>query len=201
MAFKPSDKRRREEESIEPNITPIMNLMVVLIPMLLSAAQLTELSLLEYLPPAEATVSEDSGAPSEDTGDGQIDKLNLLLNLVESGIQVSVYQSVDVGPHFYEIPLLPNGTYNWNALKDSLTSIKLGEVGDPIGSEMVQDERTGEMKEIPKFRVKDGEEVSITASGSTPFQTIVKTMDTCKYYVQGQEQKPLFPITLLKQFQ
>lgn len=52
MAFKPSDKKKRAPESIEPNITPIMNLMVVLIPMLLSAARLTELSLLEYLPPA-----------------------------------------------------------------------------------------------------------------------------------------------------
>ena len=123
MAFKPSQKRSRAEGDTEINITPIMNLMVVLIPLLLSASKFTELALLEYLPPAEGAPVEAGAAPSE--GDGKkTENINLLLNLVETGIQVSIFQSVEEGPNFYEIPILLSGEYNWMTLKDSLWSIK-----------------------------------------------------------------------------
>lgn len=197
MAFKPSDKKKRAQEFIQPNITPIMNLMVVLIPMLLSAARLTELSLLEYLPPAE-TSSTDSGA--EKLPEEVSEKLNLLVNIQPEAIQVSIYQSVDLGPNFFEIPLKAGG-YDWEALKDSLVEIKKREVREPIGTEMVLDERSGEMKSIPKYRFGDGEEVSIAADGGIPFQIIIRAMDACKFYVDNRERKALFPITLLKQFQ
>ncbi len=200
MAYKPSDKRKREEENLDVNITPIMNLMVVLIPLLLSAAKFTQLALLEYLPPTEAAAAENT-PPGENKGIGSEElNLNLLVNLTETGIQVSIYQTVQLGPNFYEIPL-ENGLYNWAALKDSLWSIKQREVGAPIGTETVPDERTGEMQEKPKYRVKDGEEVSITAVGTTPFQTIIQLMDACRTYKVNDELYTLFPITLLKQFQ
>ncbi len=198
MAFKPSDKKKRAPESIEPNITPIMNLMVVLIPMLLSAARLTELSLLEYLPPAETSTS--GGGATTDPPEESIEKLNLLLNIQPESIQVSIYQSVDLGPNFFEIPS-NGGTHDWEALKDSLIAIKQREVGEPIGTSTVMDERSGEMKTIPKYRFSDGEEVSIAADGGIPFQTIIRAMDACKFYVDGKAMKPLFPVTLLKQFQ
>ncbi|MBT3231962.1 MAG: hypothetical protein HN356_04040 [Calditrichaeota bacterium] len=198
MAFKPSDKKKRAPESIEPNITPIMNLMVVLIPMLLSAARLTELSLLEYLPPAE-TSTTGSGASSEPPEES-IEKLNLLINIQPENIQVSIYQSVDLGPNFFEIPI-KSDAHDWETLKDSLILIKQREVGEPVGTLSVMDERSGEMKTIPKYRFSDGEEVSIAADGGIPFQTIIRAMDACKYYVDGKAMKPLFPITLLKQFQ
>jgi len=199
VAFQPSKKRNREEEAGELNVTPIMNLMVVLIPLLLSVAGLTELSLLEYLPPAEAGVPKDVDAPPSEPGPDEA-KLDLLLNLSETSLQVSVFLSSDLGPNFYEIPLV-NGLYNWVTLKDSLWSIKVNKVGPPIGKETVVDERTGEEKEIPKYRYQDGEEISIAAMGHTPFQTIIHAMDACKYYKIGGEKKTLFPITVLKQFQ
>ncbi len=202
MAYQPSQKRKREEEDIELNITPIMNLMVVLIPLLLSAAQLTELSLLEYLPPAESATAEDAGAPAEEPkGGGKTDKLSLLVNIAEEGIQVSMFQTVEEGKFFYEIPKKVDGSYNWETLNDSLWSIKQNIVGEPIGTEKVQDEITGEMKEVPKYKFKDGEEVSITAMGVTPFQIIVEAMDKCKYRVENKEIKPMFPVAMLKQFQ
>lgn len=201
MAFRPSDKKKRAAENLDLDITPIMNLMVVLIPLLLSTAKFTQIALLEYLPPAEAAPTENA-APSEGDGGGEEQaSLNLLVNLSETGSQISLYQTVEDGPNFYEIPKLANGDYNWVALKDSLWSIKQREVGEPIGTEIVQDERTGEMTEKPKYRVKDGEEVSITAVGATPFQTIVRLMDHCRYYEVDGSKRTLFPITLLKQFQ
>lgn len=200
MAFKPSSRRNREDEDIELNITPIMNLMVVLIPLLLSAAQLTELSLLEYLPPAEATAAEDSGAPPSESQGGQETRLNLLLNLVETGAQVSIFQTVEEGPFFYEIPL-QSGSYNWKALKDSLWNIKQREVGEPIGTEMIEDELTGEQREVPKYKVLDAREISITATGNAPFQVIINAMDACRNYKIGNELRELFPMVQLKQFQ
>jgi len=83
VAFKPSDKRKREEEDLDLNITPIMNLMVVLIPLLLSAAKFTQLALLEYLPPAEAASSESAPPGETKGGAGEEISLNLLVNLAE----------------------------------------------------------------------------------------------------------------------
>lgn len=187
-------------EDEEPNITPIMNLMVCLIPLLLSVGMRSELALLEYLPPAEATAAEGVGAPPDEGGAGKIEKLNLLINLAETGVQVSIYEKV-VGEYFYEIPLLPDGSYDWSTVKDSLWAIKQREVGEPIGSETVTDEVSGEMKEIPKYRLVDGEEVSITATGGTQFQKIINAMDACRFYDVGNERMTMFPITMLKQFQ
>ena len=204
MAFKPSEKRNRDEEDLELNITPIMNLMVVLIPLLLSVAQLTELSLLEYLPPAEAAATEDGAAtPPDEGGGGERAKINLLVNLAEEGLQVSIFGAVDnsSGEYFFEIPLTANQTYDWNALTQRLVQIKQDQIGAPIGVEQVQDEATGELKEIPKFKFSDAEEVSITAVGQTPFQTIIDVIDASRVYKEGSQEKPLFPIPLLKQFQ
>jgi len=201
VAFRPSSKRTRGAESTELNITPIMNLMVVLIPLLLSASKFTELALLEYLPPAEAAPAESAGAPPSEGGSSKIEKISLLLNLVDTGIQVSIFESIVEGPNFYVIPRFADGSYNFDTLKDSLWSIKQTHVGEPIGTEDVTNELTGEITQIAKYRVIDGEEASITAVATTTFQTIIKVMDACRYKTIGNDQKPLFPYTLLKQFQ
>lgn len=210
MAFKPSQKRRKPPEDVELNTTPIMNLMVVLIPLLLAGAKFTELTLLEYLPPAEATAASDTGAPPEEgSGGGGEEKLNLLLNLVDAGIQISLFGSVKEGEHFYVIPKSPDGNYNWKALNDSLVSVKQNIVGPQIGTKTIFNERDSTYQEVPAYKYADATEVSITALSSTHFQTIVNAMDACQKYSQeefinGERQvaiKELFPVTILKQFQ
>ena len=64
----PSKRRSVSGKIPEPDLTPIMSLMVVLIPVLLSVAKLTDLALLEYKPPLAA---EDSGGGG---GEGDDDK-------------------------------------------------------------------------------------------------------------------------------
>ncbi len=66
-ANKPSDRRKQDEGGTDLNLTPIMNLMVVLIPMLIQVAVFTKLALLQYLPPAEAEQSSSSGGGPEPT--------------------------------------------------------------------------------------------------------------------------------------
>ena len=107
----PSLRRSRPQGTTELNLTPIMNLMVVLIPLLLSVAEFTKLALLEYMPPAEA--AEDAGGGGEDQDENSADEeketyLRLLVNLADNRvIQVSMFGKLQVGEHFYEIPIYP----------------------------------------------------------------------------------------------
>ncbi len=201
MAFKPSLRKKREAESTELNLLPVMNLIIVLIPMLLSVAKLTEMALLEYLPPAEA--AEGVGAAPEEGGGGGGEKanLNLLVNLAETGLQVSMFGKVEPGPYFFEIPLKPNGEYDFETLNARLWEIKQREVGAPIGVDSLVNEKTGKFDVFPVYKYQDGREISITALGKTPFQTIVNAMDACRIRLVDGEKQELFPITLLKQFQ
>ncbi len=203
--FKPSERRKGDIEVPELNLTPIMNLMVCLIPLLLSVAQLSELALLEYMPPAESTPEEGGGGDEnkDDTPDeDKVKNLSLLVNIADSSmIQISMYGKVKAGEHFYEIFPAADGDYNLKVLEDSLWSIKQREVGKSTGQDSVQHPRTLKWDSYPTYKVKDGRELSITAMGDTEFQTIVNVMDLCRYHEVDGVKKELFPITLLKQFQ
>ncbi len=211
MAFKPSLKRTQPLADTRMNITPIMNLMVVLIPMLLAGAKFTELALLEYLPPAETGGAADLGVtPSEGSTDmSQEKELNLLVNILHTGVQVSIFQSTEPGPNFFEIPLGPDGNYDWKALNDTLRYIKESIVGAPIGKKRVFVESDSTWQEVDAYQYVDASEVSITALGDIRFQTIVRAMDSCQKYrthklVNGQTriiEKELFPLTVFSQFQ
>jgi len=201
VAFKPSLKKKREPESTELNLLPVMNLIIVLIPLLLSVAKLTEMALLEYLPPAEA--AEGAGAAPEEGGGsgGEQTNLSLLVNLAETGLQVSMFNKVDPGPYFFEIPLKPDGSYDFETFNARLWDIKQREVGAPIGVDSLVNEKTGRYDVFPVYKYKDGREISITAVGKTPFQVVVNAMDVCRYRSIDGEKQELFPVTLLKQFQ
>jgi len=211
VAFKPSAKRTKPPDNVDLNMTPVMNLMVCLIPLLLYGAKFTEFALLQYLPPAEAA---ESGAGAEETPNEPdqklpTEKLNLLVNLIDTGIQISAFQTVEPGPYFYEIPLKPDGSYDWKTLNDSLTSMKTNIVGPAIGKKTVFNEADSTYREVDAYKYADGAEVSITALGTTRFQTVINLMDACQSYkveeyIAGERRqvpKELFPVTILKQFQ
>ena len=199
----PSQRRSGSGKVPEPDLTPIMSLMVVLIPVLLSVAKLTELALLEYKPPLAAEDSGGGGGEGDDDKSDEEKKVNLdlLVNLHENGIiQISMYKKLDVGEHFYEIQATPGGGYNFKALNDSLSSIKLREVGESTGIDSVFNEETQQYERFKAYRIEDGRQVSITAIPETAFQNIVHTMDVCRFKL-GDESQELFPMTMLKQFQ
>lgn len=201
MAFKPSDKKKVETESTELNLLPVMNLIIVLIPLLLSVAKLSSMAMLEYLPPAEAAEAAEAGAPPSEGSGGNETTLNLLVNIAETGLQVSMYNKVEPGPHFFEIPIKGDGSYDFEALNSRLWQVKQSEVGSKLGVDSVMNEMTGKMESFPVYRVKDGREVSITAISKTPFQVVISAMDACRKYESDGKAEELFPVALLKQFQ
>ncbi len=211
MAFKPSERRSDPTQSTELNTTPIMNLMVVLIPLLLAGAKFTELALLEYLPPADAGSGSQSDTLTVDppVEPGAEEELGLLVNILDTGIQVSIFGETETGPHCYEIPFTMKGGYDWLRLNDSLKSIKINVVGPPTGKRRVFDEADSTWKDIDAYKYVDASEVAIAALQNITFQTVVNTLDACQSYkveeqVNGQKrivEKELFPQTALSQFQ
>jgi biopolymer transport protein ExbD len=201
VAFKPSQKHTREEEEADVNLMPMMNIVCALIALLMGTAQMTEISMLQYLPPAEAAESEDSGAPPSEAPKWNNDAtIDLLVNVSATGFQVSLFGKTEPGPYFFEVPNLPDGP-DYQTLTNRLAQVKEQEVGSPLGIDSVLNENTGRMDVFEVFRYRDGREISITALGQTPFQVIVSTMDACREIKVDSVAKELFPVAMLKQFQ
>ncbi len=229
MAYKPSLKRKAPDETVEPNITPIMNLMVVLIPVLLSMAQFIQLALLEYMPPPiEAVSSDDSEGGSDNSGGGEGPALiDLLLNVSIDGFEVSMFGDTQ-GENFIVIPRTPRMIggqplidpntgqpvleYNYSALHDTLVWVRQEKIGQPIHEEDAVDPETGLTVRREVFRYEDAQKIKIASRGDTPWQVMVHVLDQIREFEEASDitgsdgspimvSKPLFPSPQLGQIQ
>jgi biopolymer transport protein ExbD len=158
MAFKPSKRRHIKEEGTELNLTPIMNLMVVMIPLLLSSAQFIKIGIIELnLPPsAGATAGLASGhAPKEVQRN-----LDLTVSITDQGFYLSSAAAVLTGAAATgpTIPIQANGEYNFQELSQKLYEIK-------------QKAGTG---------YADSESIVIQAENKIRYQVLVSTMDAAR---------------------
>ena len=192
MAYRPSRKRKVVPAQPEVNITPIMNLMVVLIPMLLAVAQYVQVSLLEYQPPPGEILADSGGV--------QAKRLDLVVNLLPGGFEVSMFGATS-GKNYRFIPK-QNKEYDLGALGNYLRNIQKNQVGTPIDTVSEVDPVTGTPYRRPIFRYEDAEVVSIAARGGTAWQDVVRVMDTARSYEDEEGViHPLFPIPRLGQIQ
>lgn len=164
MAYRPSFRRSRENESTEPNMTPIMNLMVVLIPLLLSSAQLIKISVIELnLPPA-------AGAQMDKPKEKQL-KLDLAVTITDQGFYISsssaVMQKKKKGPSIPKV----DGEYDYELLAKTLYSIKKKAAG----------------------RFNDMNAIVIQAEPKVAYQTLVSTMDATRSIKVDNNHVLLFP--------
>ena len=164
MAYKPSFRRSRENENTEPNMTPIMNLMVVLIPLLLSSAHLIKISVIELnLPPA-------AGAQMDKPKETQL-KLDLAVTITDKGFYISSSSAVLLkkkdGPSIPKV----NGEYDYDLLAKTLYSIKKKAAG----------------------RFKDINAIVIQAEPKVNYQTLVSTMDASRSIKVDNNRVLLFP--------
>ena len=86
MAYKPSARRKSADLDMDLDIKPVMNLMVVLIPLLLAGAEFVKLSIIEInLPP-----QNQGGGGGEQNPDREVEKrLNLSIAITKSGFTIS----------------------------------------------------------------------------------------------------------------
>lgn len=175
MAYKPSMRRNTDNLDMELDIRPVMNLMVVLIPLLIVSAEWVKLSVLEINIPPSKNVGGGGGGESQDNKEKQ-KLLGLKIAVSHDGITIGNAATIlaneegtSEGP---TIPKNPDGTYNYELLKTKLIDIK---------------------KKIVGKGYVDEDRAVITASADIEYQVIIDVMDHIQTYEDNNNILPLFP--------
>jgi len=174
MAYKPSQRRHTKLEEIPLDIRPVMNLMVVLIPILLYSAEFVKLSIRELnLPPASSGESIGEEEKPKETEN----RLFLTILISKRGFYVGSRGGFLTGEAKEEdepsIPKNEDGTYNYQQLQESLILLK---------------------EKIAGKGFADDKSAIISAEADVPYKDIVKLMDYISIYTDPEgNQKVLFP--------
>ncbi len=169
MAYRPSFRRTIDPEDVELNMTPVMNLMVCMIPLLLSTASFIKIGVIDLnLPPAVGTSVTQLAAPKEIQK-----KLDLAITITNEGFYISsslaILKSVDgEGP---TIPLRENKEYNFDELSKKLYEIKKKALGS----------------------FSDIDNIIIQAEPDVKYQLLVDTMDAARLIKIEDRTYSLFP--------
>jgi len=158
MAFKPSARRSVKVESAELDLRPIMNMMCILIPLLLSCSEFVKNSYLELNLP-QLSGGQSSGGDSKDKPDKEKPRIGLKLVITEKGMTIAGNAAILAGEGGGTGPTLPklgSGKYDFEGLEKKLKQIKKS-----IEGKGFEDDRT----------------IIITAEDAIPYQTIVTSMD------------------------
>ncbi len=172
MAYKPSARRSSDELEMDLDIRPIMNLMVVLIPLLLQGAEWVKFGAIEVNAPPTKSVGNNLGEQQDKKEEEK--KFGLKLAITRAGITIANAQLLlpsesGEGP---TIPVLQDGTYDYEGLKEKLIEIK---------------------KLIAGKGYRDGNRAVITAANEVEYQILVNVIDEIQTYEDEGIEKPLFP--------
>ena len=174
MAFKPSARRLSQSLEMDLDIRPVMNLMVVLIPLLLAGTVLVELSIIEInLPPAQSGGGQSGEEQKPDKEQEQ--RLGLKIAITKSGFSIASASAIlsgesEEGP---TVPVTEDGAYDYNKLREKLIEIK---------------------KAVEDKKFKDKDSAIITASADIEYQIIIDVLDAIYSYVDDEQNiRPLFP--------
>jgi biopolymer transport protein ExbD len=159
---------------IELDIKPVMNLMVVLIPLLLAGVEMVKLSIVEIdLPPASAGAG--AGNDQNDPEKEKEKKLGLKIAITDVGISLATASAVLSGEEGDgpTVPVLADGNQNLDLLKEKLVELK---------------------KAILDKGFKDKNTAVITAGKDIEYQVIIHVLDLIQKYEDDEGNiQPLFP--------
>lgn len=178
MAFKPSQRRKSDDVDMELDIRPVMNLMVVLIPLLIASAEWVKLGVIEINAPPSKSVGAGPGEGELNEVQEKELKLGLKIALTHDGITIATASAIlaseetegeESGP---SVPKTETDEYDFDRMRDKLIEIK---------------------KKITDKGFKDENRAVVTASKDIEYQTIIKLMDNVQTYEENNEILPLFP--------
>ena len=173
MAYKPSMRRSGVNADIELDIKPVMNLMVVLIPLLLAGVEMVKLSIIEIdLPPASGG---GKGGDQDNPEKEKEKKLGLKIAITEVGISLATASAVMTGEQGEgpTVPVKADGTQDFDLLKEKLIEVK---------------------KAIKDKGFKDENVAIITAGKEIEYQVIIDVLDDIQKYKDDEGNiQPLFP--------
>jgi biopolymer transport protein ExbD len=174
MAFKPSMRRSGQSLEMELDIKPVMNLMVVLIPLLLAGVEMVKLSIIEIdLPPSK---SGGGGESSEENPEKEKEKrLGLKIAITRDGFTLATAGAIMSGESGEgpTIPISTDGEFDFDLLKTKLIELK---------------------NLILEKGYVDKDTAIITAGAEIEYQIIINVMDAIlKYEDEEGNIQPLFP--------
>ncbi len=188
--YKVSNRRIREEVDTEPNIAPMMNLMVILIPLLLSSAEFVKIGAIELKLPQSAE-SSITGNPSPESK--QNAKLNLGVIITEKGFDLVHYfhnDSAQGSDGIAQIPMLENGKYDYETLNRKLADVKrralhrvlsIAHPGLDKNATLLKLFNTWSKNDYSSIKAfEDHEEVKIVAQEKIKYQVVVSVMDAAR---------------------
>jgi biopolymer transport protein ExbD len=174
MAFKPSQRSHNKIKEIPLDIRPVLNLMVVLIPILLYSAEFVKLSIRELnLPPAG---SSDRGGQNDQLNE-QEKRFQLTIIISKEGFYIGNQAGYLTGEADTAaepaIVLAEDGRYDYNKLREQLMEVK-----EKIKGQGFVDEKS----------------IIISAEADIEYKHIIKLMDFVAAYedADGNLQE-LFP--------
>ncbi|MCD6115815.1 biopolymer transporter ExbD [bacterium] len=174
MALRPSRKLKHMHEVLHTDITPMMNLMVVLIPLLLTSAEFVRLGVIELNLPSASQgpiSSKINKTPQE-----AVKKLDLAVTITDKGFYISSSMAVLSGKDKGEPSIaLKDGKYDFEGLTKKLYEIKMKS----------------------KDRFPDTDKIIIMAEPNIDYQTLVSTMDASRAIKLNEEYQDIFPDVLL----
>ncbi len=183
MAYKPSLRRTVTVEEMKLDIRPVMNLMVVLIPLLLAGSVWTKLAIKQLnLPPKTA-----GGGGAEMNKPVEVEKrlgLNIIISKEgffigsASGFLQKEESKKEAGAP-PTIPLKDDGSYDYEGLQGKLKEIK---------------------KKVEATDFTDKNAIILTAEADIAYKHVIKTMDnTTLYFNEEGNLMELFPQIIIGQ--
>jgi biopolymer transport protein ExbB len=183
-------RRREAEEPADIEVTPMLNLMVMLIPFLLSSSEFVKIGAIEMkLPEASAAGGGHGGGAAENMA-----KLDLGIVIMAKGFSVYNYFRTDTAaaPAAGKEPDIPfkNGDYDFKAL-----SKKLAEVKHKALLQIVKPYQAGVSEATPLYELytafqkippgsltafEDHESVKIVAEEKIKYKDVVEVMDVAR---------------------
>lgn len=183
MAYKPSLRRHQKLEPMSLDIRPVMNLMVVLIPLLLAGSVWTKLAIKQLnLPPKTA-----GGGSAETEKPMEVQKrLGLSVIVSKQGFYIASQSGFLKGDEARSsqgdepsIPLNEDGSYNYEDLNAKLIEIK---------------------EKIKSTDFSDKNSIILTAEANIPYKYIIKTMDNVTQFNDEEGKfRELFPQIIIGQ--
>jgi len=182
MAFKPSARKKTDNDYKEPDMLVIMNLMVCLIPLLLSCAEFVKMGTIEINLPTDS----GGGGGGSSASLEKAKKLDLKVLITEAGFTIqSNLRGIEKGPvDNATIPVKP-GSYDLSVM---------GSYKDHFPFEELNAKLVSMKKEIEGQGFTDESNVQITCGNNVPYQVLIKTMDKvkAKYDKNKEVEKILF---------
>jgi biopolymer transport protein ExbD len=199
-------RKREEEEPADTDVTPMLNLMVLLIPFLLTQSEFTKIGAIEMKLPES---SQGAGAGSGGMDQQQAAKLDLGIVITAKGFNLFSYFKTDTasaaGAAASLAPDIPlkNDDYDYEELNRKLADIKkkvlvtvLREYKPSLSEKLPLAELYSSFSKLPPGSLTnfvDHDAVKIVAEEKIKYKTVVAVMDAARGTRTDQGNVNMFP--------